>query len=87
MNDSSEVLHPRGKVGHSHTAIHVAECFLKINEAQLGHSIPLFQGLQYGVQEAHHVQRGGVSLQVVKLLVINEVPHVCQAEARHIALQ
>lgn len=70
-------------MGHSHTVIHVVEYLLENNEAQLGYSVPPFQGLQYGT---HKVQCGG-SLQVAKLLVISEVSHVCQGEGNHVALQ
>lgn len=43
--------------------------------------------LQDGVHDAHHVQRGEVALQAAKLLLINEVPHVSQGEARHLVPQ
>lgn len=43
--------------------------------------------LHCSVHEMHHVQHDGVALRVAKLLVIDEVPHICQDEARRKALQ
>lgn len=74
-------------MGHNHTVICVIQCLFEINQAHLGHSIPLFHGLQYDVNLVHHAQRGRACRQTAKQLVIKEVPYVCHGETRHVVLR